>query len=648
MSFSLSGVTVLGRMKMRSISEAITTLFKGTVLLLKGQGANNAANNTFVDSSGNNFSVTRAGNTTQGSFTPFSTEAGYWSNYFDGSGDRLNFPNSSAFAFGTGSFTIEFWIYGPASNDKFILEGRNAITAMHITTGGYAGTTPSTLRYVGSSTIVSSAVIVNNTWNHCAIVRNGSSAITLYVNGVVSATGTDTTNYTKTTGDFDIGASHLGYLSNFRMVKGAALYTGAFTPPTEPLTAVEGTSLLTCQSNRFIDSSANSIAITRFGDTSVSPFSAFAKAEYTSAKGGSAYFDGSSDYLSIPSNSAFNLGTGDFTIEAWVYRSAAVNAPILDARATGTAVPYALFVNASNQPYFYDGAANTSSIAITNNAWNHVAVTRQGTSLKVFVNGAVGLSTTNSANLTSGNVIIGGTAGPATPWWAGYISNLRMVKGTAVYTAAFTPPTAPVTAVSGTSLLLNATNGAVFDTSGTADFETVGTAKISTANFKYGTSSMSFNGTTDYLAAPASNEYTFGLEDFTIEGWFNLASLLGSRVIISNRTAGGSNDKWSLYVYSNSKMSVDGGSAAIINGSATVQLNVWNHFVFQRRNGVFYTYLNGVQDSTNATSYNFSAKNPLTIGANPVPNGYWNGYLQDIRITKGVGLYSANFTPPTE
>ena len=84
--------------------------FENVTLLLTGDGTNGAQNNTFLDSSTNNFTITRNGNTTQGTFSPFSQTG--WSNYFDGSGDYLTTATSaSGFSFGTGDFTIEFWMY---------------------------------------------------------------------------------------------------------------------------------------------------------------------------------------------------------------------------------------------------------------------------------------------------------------------------------------------------------------------------------------------------------------------------------------------------------------------------------------------------------------------------------------------------------
>ena len=96
--------------------------FNQVSLLLHGDGTNGAQNNTFLDSSTNNFTVTRNGNTTQGTNTPFSQAAGYWSNYFNGSSTYLNAGISSAYTFGTGDFTVECWVYPQVIVDSGVFQ----------------------------------------------------------------------------------------------------------------------------------------------------------------------------------------------------------------------------------------------------------------------------------------------------------------------------------------------------------------------------------------------------------------------------------------------------------------------------------------------------------------------------------------------
>ncbi len=143
---------------------------------------------------------------------------------------------------GSGNFTIEFWINAPSLNDKFILGLRGGMSGSpHVTTGGYGGTTVGALRWASSAGEILSGttVITDNTWHHCAIVRNGST-ITLYVDGISRGSGTDTTSFDGNGGQILIGENNLGtntltgYLDDLRITKGYARYTANFTAPTAP------------------------------------------------------------------------------------------------------------------------------------------------------------------------------------------------------------------------------------------------------------------------------------------------------------------------------------------------------------------------------------------------------------------------------
>jgi hypothetical protein len=101
--------------------------------------------------------------------------------------------------------------------------------------------------------------------------------------------------------------------------------------------------------------------------------------------------------------------------------------------------------------------------------WTHVAVARASGTTRLFINGALLTSAADSNNYTAQAVTVGSYGG-GTNYFAGYMTNVRLVKGTAVYTVAFTPSTAPLSAVTNTSLLLNANYWAPFTDSSTNGF----------------------------------------------------------------------------------------------------------------------------------------------------------------------------------
>ena len=261
--------------------------FNSTTLLLETTGTNGQQNNTFLDSSTNNFTITRTGTPTQGTFTPFSQTG--WGGFFNGTTDYLTAPTNAAFAFGTGDFTIEGWIYSGANAASSRMLGNLdsggwGANRWVIATNNGSNKLFFQVNNFGSNILTSTTTFNTSTWVYFAIVRNASTW-TLYVNGVSEATATSSVALDAgTTNLFNVGASgptdpfFAGYLSNLRVVKGTAVYTANFTPSTTPLTAISGTSLLTLQDNYFKDNSSNNFAITATGTPSIQAFSPFAPA----------------------------------------------------------------------------------------------------------------------------------------------------------------------------------------------------------------------------------------------------------------------------------------------------------------------------------------------------------------------------------
>jgi hypothetical protein len=620
------------------------------------------ADNRFIDDSPNNFTLTRAGDIVPQRFSPFGpiiTTPISYSAYFDGNGDYLTPASSSEYAFTTGDFTVECWVYIPSlpggevgfvstfntgGGQGFILglgAGGNA-GKLHIGLGNGTGS--------GNFDLYDSVNLAVNTWIHVAAVRS-SGTVTLYKNGVSVGSGSGTNNIERTLLGISISYPNspqgyiTGYISNVRIVKGTAVYTSTFTPSTTPLTAVAGTSLLTCQSPTFIDNSTNAFAITANGDsrpTTVNPFGVTnTSSKYsTTTFGGSAYFDGSGDYLEAASNAAFAL-PGDFTYECW-----------FNSDNTGTGSMFMeIPVNNGLQLYYNGSQLYVSAYAVTSlitytytmpiSTWVHIALVRSGTAsnnLVLYINGVSVATASYNSSFPQGAFRIGGTS----YYFKGYISNCRLVKGTAVYTSNFAPPIAPVTAVANTQLLCNFTNAGIIDNAMMVNLESFGDVKITTANSRVGGSAMYFDGNGDYLTAPSTAVFAFGTGAYTIEAW----------VYVTSRSTEAS--IWATGAQNNNFLITTGGLVRLYNGTSytgttVIALNTWAHVAVVRTstatNGA-QLFVNGVSDLVFTDTTNQTSATTGIIGVNnPASNQYFPGYIDDLRVTKGYARYTGNFTP---
>jgi len=634
------------------------TAVSGTSLLTVQTNAP-SQNNTFLDSSTNNFVITRNGNTTQGTFTPYGSN---WSNYFDGTGDYLTAGSSISLS---GNFTVEGWVYRTvASGNGNYLFGLGNDTFSGGATFFVDSSTGYLRIYTSQAHLLAgtSAAVPLNTWTHVAFVRS-SNTLRAYLNGVQvdsaswSATISGTAyinaelngNPTAT-----VYSGSAGYLSNIR-INTTAVYTAAFTPSTAPLTAITGTALLTCADNRFIDDSTNAYTITRNGDTSVQRFSPFSPstAYSTSVIGGSGYFDGTGDYLTLAANNAFAF-SGDFCIEFWAYKTS--NTPgnydvVFGTGDSGTGVN-GYFVELSSTRGFLLAANNAVVLSYAMNpntaAWNHYAVTRSGSTLRLFVGGVVVASATYSTSLPSTVAVrVGGTDNT----FFGYLSDVRVVKGSAVYTTTYTLPTAPLTAITNTSLLTSFTNAAIIDNAMMNNLETVGNAQLSTSVKKYGSASIYFDGSGDWLFAPKTADMVIPASStFTMECWAYLTGAQNTfRMLVSE--ANGNSSRYLSINSAGIEAQFGGSSGTAVASNYIFTLNIWYHIALVRNGTTVSIYINGQSQSvSNPTQTNafFDVGTGMYIGRwGGSPSYEWPGYIDDLRITKGVARYTTSFTPPT-
>jgi hypothetical protein len=247
-------------------------------------------------------------------------------------------------------------------------------------------------------------------------------------------------------------------------------------------------------------------------------------------------------------------------------------------------------------------------------------------------------------------MIIGRDTG-ATSYVSGYMSGIRIIKGTGLYSANFTPPTAPPTAITNTTFLLNSTNAGIYDNAMTNDFETVGNAQVSTSVKKYGSGSMSFDGTGDYLQSLSFINLQLGTGNFTIEGWVYLNVISGISQYIVSRGPDASNG-WAVLIDGGNKLSFNY-TASFLSGTTSLVASTWYHFAVVRSGtatGNVKLYLNGVLNATSAGAINdnFNQTSFTYVGISRTVTNALNGYVDDLRITKGIARYTANFTPPTQ
>ena len=410
-----------------------------------------------VRGSGNGKSVTIAGGA-----VAISTVSNFYNGSFkfDGTGDYLEIPGSADFRFETGDFTIEFWAYcnpTQATNAGFISYGD------HQTSNAWAviisgSTLPVNLRVdldgSLSDLITTNTPIIANKWQHHAITRTGGY-LNYYLDGVLQLQSANTddlqlpSNNTLQIGT-RVGLSGYdfsGYLQDVRIYKGIAKYTQNFIPAsTDPDILPDTPSGVAYGSN-------------------VTPI--------PSTDGGSIALNGTGDYLkTVGASSDFAMGTGNFTIEMFIYpQTVAVYSPgIISWSSTeGTSGDY---TNAGFIAYGSNGtvtvllgtnssyasiATPTSGPLLKFDSWNHIAIVRDtGNTFRVFVNGELAVTDTStlaSTNITAQYMNFGAYYTGTNYMVRGFISNVHVVKGTALYSSNFTPPVVGIASTTNTKLL---------------------------------------------------------------------------------------------------------------------------------------------------------------------------------------------------
>lgn len=411
---------------------------------------------------------------------------------FDGSGDYLSIPASSDFnLLGDGTFTIEFFFYASALSGGYadyvgVFDGGTTGLLIYEQGGNFDA-------YINGAQRVTTTHPGAGKWHHAALTRDGTT-LRLFVNGVLKSSSTASLG-SDYSGALQIGGASgrngiNGYIQDVRVYKGVAKYTSNFT-----------------------------VASTNPDILPDTPSGVATKTALTKIHEGAVGFaGGNDDYLTVSPGADFAFGTGDFTIEMFVYHNTRGTYDyLIDGRNSGqTSGPWGLSYGYSSGTTLQFASSAGLAIAAPSNPplhkWFHVAVARSGTSLKMFIDGVAVASATNSTDFsTQPTISYIGTRYSTEHSFDGFISNLRVVKGTALYTSDFTVPTEPLTNVTNTKLLCCQSNRSQADASASPQINSTINSGTPWSFFTNGTIFANrpkynlFDGSTSTFMAPGTS-----------------------------------------------------------------------------------------------------------------------------------------------
>jgi len=437
---------------------------------------------------------------------------------FDGTDDRLTL-DIGAGGLGSGDFTIEFWsnsdttsgqrgqfqlsptsggLLSSATNALGVYQNGTGFYRMYVDNGGSADST---------------APNDSNKWNHFAVVRSGSTQ-KMYVNGIESLSASSSIDYTTARylcigGYFSTTYLWDGYIQDFRIYKGVAKYTSNFIPASTDPDILPDT-----------------------------PSGVSGSSKLTKITDGAVSFDGSGDYLTLASSSDFTFGTNNYTIECFVYYNATSSGYVYDFRSGDGQAP-ALAI--SNGTLFAGGAGNNMTVSnvITTGKWYHIALVRNSNTETIYIDGVSYNTQSNANNLAQTGLSIGNRFAATFYYHNGFVSNLRVINGTALYTSNFTPSSAPLTNVTNTKLLCCQSN----TSAGAAAVVGLNDGRIwsdaSQTNFLPGTFSNAFD---DNASSYAETTATDAIGSITFDPVIPISSITTFKV--SSAANGNNSQNW--------------------------------------------------------------------------------------------------------
>lgn len=175
-----------------------------------------------------------------------------------------------------------------------------------------------------------------------------------------------------------------------------------------------------------------------------------------------------------------------------------------------------------------------------------------------------------------------------------------------------------------------------------------GTAQIDTAQSKFGGASGLFDGNSDWLTASASADFANGTGDCTIDFWLRPTSVTGAHMLVDTRSDG-SGSYYSIDQVAATIRWYDGGSDTrfIVTGNV-LSLNTWVHVACVKSTSGYVVYIDGTSAGTYSSSTYDWTRTGMSIGSFSYGAQYYSGWMEELRVSKGIARWTSNFTPPAE
>ena len=566
-------------------------------ILMHFSGSNGST--TFIDNSVNNLTAT---SNNGASISTVQSKFGGSSLLLDGTNDYLSIPSNAVFNL-TGDYTIEFWAYSSnfaAGNMGYLHRG-----FYNTGTGTWSGLSFSIrglgtlIRFYFYATTnlneqkIDVSLPSNNAWHHFAMVKSGTTG-TVYVDGTLAGTITSlntpaASSETLRIGVWDYSAASEyfnGYIDEIRITKGIARYTGSFTPTTSEF--------------------PNNLNVTQL------------QTKYIGLVGGL-------------NDSTVDYGVEKLSDSSLKIRKMTASGQPISGSGTLSASVDRVYVNVLD----YTNVMVTSSYALT------ASYVLGGIQTGSISNQTILYNVTTSQDNTITGLDLSGNK-----WDVSVIEewNSASIVGDEYYNSC--------------SLLMHfsGSNGSttfIDNSPVTKSFTVNGNSQISTAQSKFGSSSAYFDGTGDYLNTNSSNDFAFGTGDFTIECWFYSSNVGSKGLFQTSDTVGGLKTSYTSGIIliqgaNNVGAGLSGGLCAAVAGTllgsttAVITTNTWYHIALVRYSGTSTIYLNGTSIGSASTTGNCSGTY-LAIGGYYDTSYLYQGYMDEVRITKGVARYTGSF-----